>query len=141
MTEQQPLPEWVNSACVVRRATTLHFKLETEQLMRAGRERAVVYQRHLGMYVARELTKQSYPRIGVIFNRDHTSVLHGVRRIRDLVRQNNKRVLADLDAVYAIVCMLRPSFANQQRERHESEILATDRDSAEGWQRHHGAHA
>jgi hypothetical protein len=51
-------------------------------------------------------------------------------------------VLADLNAVRAIVCMLRPSFANQRGECHESEqILATDRDHAEGRERDHGAHA
>jgi hypothetical protein len=132
MTEQQPLPEWVNSACVVRRATTLHFNLKTEQLMGVRREKDIAYQRHLGMYIARELTKQSYPRIGVIFNRDHTSVLHGVRRIKDLVRQNNKRVLADLDAVYAIVCLLRPSLptskgsAMSQKSRQPIESAPKD---------------
>ena len=137
MTQHQPMPNWVNLATVVRRATVLHFNTDTRSLISSERTREVVYQRHIGMYVAREL-KVSYPQIGRIFNRDHTSALHGAGIIREMVASNRKRVLDDVEGVRAIVCMLRPS----QGDHHEpKQTLATDRDSADGRERDHGAHA
>lgn len=42
--------------------------------------------RHLAMYLARELTGHSYPRIGRAFGRrDHTTVMHGVKRALDWI--------------------------------------------------------
>jgi hypothetical protein len=138
MTEHQPLPNWVNLATVVRRATVLHFNTSTGILIGNERTREVVYQRHIGMYVAREL-KLSYPQIGRVFNRDHTSALHGAGIIRELVASKRKRVLDDIEGVRAIVCMLRPSFGSQGDHHEPDQELATDRDRTEGRERDHGA--
>lgn len=37
--------------------------------------------RHLAMYLCRTLAGMSLPQIGSVFSRDHTTVLHGIRRI------------------------------------------------------------
>ena len=41
--------------------------------------------RHIAMFVARHLTPQSLPAIGRAFDRDHTTVLHAVRKVDQLV--------------------------------------------------------
>jgi chromosomal replication initiator protein len=53
------------------------------------RSRPVVESRHLAMYLARELTDSSLPKIGERFgNRDHTTVLHAVEKITKLMQQD-----------------------------------------------------
>jgi chromosomal replication initiator protein len=53
------------------------------------RSRPVVESRHLAMYLARELTDLSLPKIGERFgNRDHTTVLHAVEKITKLMQQD-----------------------------------------------------
>jgi chromosomal replication initiator protein len=48
----------------------------------------IVRPRHVAMYLARQLTKHSLPRIGRALERDHTSVLHACRRIEMLRLQD-----------------------------------------------------
>lgn len=50
-------------------------------LMAKGRTARLVATRHVAMYLARNLTDLSLPRLGQIFHRDHTCVLHAVRRV------------------------------------------------------------
>lgn len=53
------------------------------------RSRSVVDSRHLAMYLARELTDASLPKIGEKFgNRDHTTVLHAVEKITKLMQED-----------------------------------------------------
>jgi len=53
------------------------------------RSRTVVEGRHLAMYLARELTDSSLPKIGDrIGNRDHTTVLHAVEKVTKLLRED-----------------------------------------------------
>jgi chromosomal replication initiator protein len=53
------------------------------------RSRPVVESRHLAMYLARELTDSSLPKIGERFgNRDHTTVLHAVEKITKLMQED-----------------------------------------------------
>ncbi|OFW61250.1 MAG: hypothetical protein A2133_11190 [Actinobacteria bacterium RBG_16_64_13] len=55
------------------------------------RSRPVVESRHLAMYLARELTDASLPKIGErIGNRDHTTVLHAVEKIAKLMREDRE---------------------------------------------------
>ena len=55
------------------------------------RSRNIVLARHLAMYLARELTDISLPRIGERFGgRDHTTVLHAVEKMTKLVKQDRE---------------------------------------------------
>ena len=55
------------------------------------RSRTIVESRHLAMYLARELTDASLPKIGErIGNRDHTTVLHAVDKIAKLMREDRE---------------------------------------------------
>jgi len=60
-----------------------YFSVSTEDLMGQSRAHVLVTARQIAMYLCRELTDLSLPRIGSLFGgRDHTTVMHAVRKIR-----------------------------------------------------------
>ncbi|MBX5435776.1 MAG: chromosomal replication initiator protein DnaA [Alicyclobacillaceae bacterium] len=64
-----------------------HFGLRVEELKAKKRTKDVAFPRQLAMYLARELTDLSLPRIGAAFGRDHTTVLHACEKIaKELTR-------------------------------------------------------
>lgn len=59
-----------------------HFKLKVDELLAKRRTRNVSYPRQIAMYLARELTETSLPRLGEMFGgRDHTTVIHACDKI------------------------------------------------------------
>jgi len=83
------------------RATCIEFVISKSELIGPKRDLRLVRPRQIGMVVAKELTGASLPGIGRAFGgRDHTTVLHGMRRIADLI-DVDPRVRADLLAVRA----------------------------------------
>lgn len=59
-----------------------HFKIKLEDLSAKKRTRNVTYPRQIAMYLCRELTETSLPKIGEIFGgRDHTTVIHAHDKI------------------------------------------------------------
>jgi chromosomal replication initiator protein len=66
--------------------TAKHFSISPADLKSASRRRAAVQARGVAMHLARQLTGISLQRIGDYFGgRDHTTVLHGCRRIEQLL--------------------------------------------------------
>ncbi|WP_291869691.1 helix-turn-helix domain-containing protein [Bradyrhizobium sp.] len=66
----------------IRRAACRHFNITKVNFNSERRTKNVVYPRHVAMYLARQLTTRSLPEIGRQFGgRDHTTVLHGARKI------------------------------------------------------------
>ena len=63
-------------------ATAELFNFSVEQITGGSRRRPLVDSRQIAMYVTRNMTDLSYPEIGRAFgNRDHTTVIHAVRKI------------------------------------------------------------
>ena len=63
--------------------TAAMFNWTIEDLIGMSRRRPLVTARQIGMYVFRELTDYSYPKIGEVFGgRDHTTVMYAVEKIR-----------------------------------------------------------
>ena len=59
-----------------------YFKIKPDELLAKKRTRNVAYPRQIAMYLARELTETSLPRIGEMFGgRDHTTVIHAHDKI------------------------------------------------------------
>ena len=59
-----------------------HFKIKLDELLAKKRTRNVAFPRQIAMYLCRELTDTSFPRIGEIFGgRDHTTVIHAHEKI------------------------------------------------------------
>jgi chromosomal replication initiator protein len=69
----------------IQKAASEHFGLKQADLISAGRARALARPRQAAMWLAKHLTTRSLPDIGRRFGgRDHTTVLHAVRRIDEL---------------------------------------------------------
>jgi hypothetical protein len=69
----------------VQRATAQHFGISRSEMLSPGRAHSLSRPRHVAMYLAKTLTTKSYAEIGRCFgDRNHTTVLHAVRRIEDL---------------------------------------------------------
>jgi len=65
-----------------------YFGLSKVDLVGSKRSQKIVYPRQIGMYLARELTDLSLPKIGEAFGgRDHTTVLHAIAKIEKLIRE------------------------------------------------------
>ncbi|MGE5509427.1 MAG: chromosomal replication initiator protein DnaA [Chitinophagales bacterium] len=66
-----------------------HFGLRLEDMKARRRTRTVAYPRQVAMYLARELTDLSLPRIGEAFGgRDHTTVIHAIEKIEEASRDD-----------------------------------------------------
>ena len=76
----------------IQRAVSSHFEVKQLDMVSARRERAIARPRQVAMYIAKQLTTRSLPEIGRKFgNRDHTTVIHAVRRIEEL-RQKDQEI-------------------------------------------------
>jgi chromosomal replication initiator protein len=63
-------------------ATAQHFGYTPADLVGPRKPRPLALARQIAMYLCREFTDYSLPELGVIFQRDHTTVLYGEQKIR-----------------------------------------------------------
>ncbi|MFE7789182.1 chromosomal replication initiator protein DnaA [Streptomyces sp. NPDC057460] len=76
------------TASAIMAATADYFGLTVEDLCGSSRSRVLVTARQIAMYLCRELTDLSLPKIGAQFGgRDHTTVMHADRKIRALMAE------------------------------------------------------
>ena len=76
------------TAATIMAATAAYFGLSIEDLCGSSRSRVLVTARQIAMYLCRELTDLSLPKIGQTFGgRDHTTVMHADRKIRSLMAE------------------------------------------------------
>ncbi len=76
------------TAAAIMAATAEYFSLSMDDLCGQSRSRLLVNARQVAMYLCRELTDLSLPRIGQAFgNRDHTTVMHADRKIRQMMAE------------------------------------------------------
>ena len=68
--------------------TADYFKLTVDDLYGSSRSQAVATARQIAMYLCRELTSLSLPKIGQLFgNRDHTTVMYANKKIQELMKE------------------------------------------------------
>lgn len=73
----------------IQRKVVEHFNIRLTDMSSARRARAVARPRQIAMYLAKQLTSRSLPEIGRKFgNRDHTTVMHAVNRVAELMEQD-----------------------------------------------------
>lgn len=83
----------------IQKTVAEHFKLRVSDLKSPRRQRALTVPRQIAMYLARTLTKSSFPEIAERFGgRDHTTVIHGVKKI-ETERDEDLELKATLDAL------------------------------------------
>jgi chromosomal replication initiator protein len=73
----------------IQQAVSERFGVTLEELVSPRRSQAVAYPRQVAMYLSRELTDSSLPKIGKEFGgRDHTTVMHATSKITRLIRED-----------------------------------------------------
>jgi chromosomal replication initiator protein len=83
----------------IQKAVAEHYGLKQADIISERRARVVARPRQAAMWIAKQITTRSLPDIGRRFGgRDHTTVLHAVRRIEAL-KQDDAVLARDLDAI------------------------------------------
>jgi chromosomal replication initiator protein len=81
----------------IQRKVAQHFNIRLADMSSQRRARAVARPRQVAMYLAKQLTARSLPEIGRKFgDRDHTTVMHAVRKIEEIVA-TDKSLAEDVD--------------------------------------------
>jgi chromosomal replication initiator protein len=76
------------TAAQIMSVTAAYFGVTIDDLCGTSRSRVLVTARQIAMYLCRELTDLSLPKIGQAFGgRDHTTVMHADRKIRSLMSE------------------------------------------------------
>ena len=97
------------TAALIMAQTAAYFGLSIEDLQGSSRSRVLVSARQIAMYLCREMTELSLPKIGQQFGgRDHTTVMHADRKIRQL--------MAERRSVYNQVTELTNRIKQQARQ-------------------------
>ena len=74
----------------IQKRVAEHWNIRLTDMSSARRARAVARPRQVAMYLAKQLTSRSLPEIGRKFgNRDHTTVMHAVSRVTELMERDN----------------------------------------------------
>jgi len=90
--------------------TADYFKLTVDDLYGSSRSQAVATARQIAMYLCRELTSLSLPKIGQLFgNRDHTTVMYANKKISELMKERR--------SIYNQVTELTARIKQDQRYR------------------------
>ena len=75
----------------IQNVVAAHFNLNLSEMLSARRSRSLARPRQIAMYLAKQHTTNSLPEIGRKFsNRDHTTVIHAVKKIDELLKKDNE---------------------------------------------------
>ena len=81
----------------ILRVISKHFGVSKNDILSQRRHRSIVWPRQIGMFLAKSMTARSLPEIGRRFGgRDHTTVLHAIRKI-DGEMKGNSRLRAEIE--------------------------------------------
>ena len=82
----------------ILQAVSQYFDVPESEICSTSKLRLVAHARQVGMYLARELTQLSLPKIGEAFGKDHTTVMYAERKISKGLSQN-KEWFAEVQAL------------------------------------------
>jgi len=75
----------------IQRKVSEHYSIRLSDMIGPRRLRAIARPRQMAMYLAKQMTSRSLPEIGRRFGgRDHTTVMHGVRKIEELIASDSQ---------------------------------------------------
>ncbi|HHY02441.1 MAG TPA: chromosomal replication initiator protein DnaA, partial [Paracoccus sp.] len=81
----------------IQRKVAEHYNIRLSDLVGPKRVRTLARPRQIAMYLAKQMTSRSLPEIGRRFGgRDHTTIMHGVRKIEEL-RREDRGMAEDID--------------------------------------------
>jgi hypothetical protein len=94
---------------VIQHAVADHYGVTVHEILSPRRTAKVVMPRQIAMYLAKKLTLKSLPEVGRRFGgRDHTTVMHAVRKIESLA-QEDESLSAELSALSAAILPNTPN--------------------------------
>lgn len=68
-----------------------HYQIAVQEIRGSSRKAPIAHARHVAVFITREITGDSWKHIGALFgNRDHTSMMHGYRKIRELMNRDKE---------------------------------------------------
>ena len=73
------------TAAMILSSTAHYFSLSVEELKGPNRTSSIALARQIAMYLCRDMTELSLPKIGAFFGRDHTTVMHAYRKISEMM--------------------------------------------------------
>jgi chromosomal replication initiator protein len=73
----------------IQAVVSAFYGIEPREMTSDRRAREVARPRQIAMYLARETTPKSLPDIGRLFKRDHTTVMHAIRRVESLMGEDD----------------------------------------------------
>ena len=75
----------------IQNIVAVYFNLSIQEMLSPRRSRSLARPRQIAMYLAKKYTTNSLPDIGRKFsNRDHTTVIHAVKKIEELMKNDNE---------------------------------------------------
>ena len=75
----------------IQNVVAAHFNLNIHEMLSVRRSRSLARPRQIAMYLSKHYTTNSLPDIGRKFlNRDHTTVIHAVKKINELMNKDNE---------------------------------------------------
>ena len=75
----------------IQNIVAVYFNLNIQEMLSPRRSRSLARPRQIAMYLAKKYTTNSLPEIGRKFsNRDHTTVIHAVKKINELIKNDNE---------------------------------------------------
>ena len=86
----------------IQKKVAEHFNISVKEMQSSRRARTVARPRQIAMYLAKQLTSRSLPEIGRKFDRDHTTVMHAVRKVEELILED-KSLAEDVDTLRRIL--------------------------------------
>jgi chromosomal replication initiator protein len=76
---------------IIQNMVAEHFNLNLQEMLSQRRSRSLARPRQIAMYLSKQYTTKSLPEIGRKFsNRDHTTVIHAVKKIEELIKKDNE---------------------------------------------------
>lgn len=74
------------SVSQIQRAVCRHYGVMLADMLSPSRNAAISLPRQVAGYICRRLTKRGYPELGQRFDRDHSTIVHGCRKISERVQ-------------------------------------------------------
>ncbi len=82
----------------IQKKVAEYFNISVKEMQSSRRARTVARPRQIAMYLAKQLTSRSLPEIGRKFDRDHTTVMHAVRKVEELILED-KSLAENIDSL------------------------------------------
>ena len=87
-----PMTNFKNDIQKIQRVVAEHYNVSVEDLKSKKRVATIAFPRQIAIYLSRQLTDESFPKIGIEFGgRDHSTVMHSCDKI-EKERKENKQL-------------------------------------------------